>query len=836
MQKLNTKLEDLFTNEGYDIYFENVDLENELLSNLHVVSAEKIISRYSIMSSGHGPLAKYLDYVVKTINYLNEIANNKINDAGISDVLKCLDVSDSLKYLLGDGLDEVIDEIEKEYNSTLEMLEQAAPFLKVNKRYPFTKQMKGFCRMYLAHSLKPIAKVMIEHQAQIKKTVDAFNKYAIGKKNALPFYLVSKIAGHFVGGMLGSLAITALFSSMNLQKERQIGYELGVAHQTWYRIQTGDFHQTLAGSYSPRLYNLYLSLIGGLLLKVNKDLNCLGLEIKGVYPQCSEIQLSLNMIGNKQIKDKIEKVLASEYQNEEEIFELIHVFSQKSYYIDLLDEKGNLFIERLYVRYLYLQACSLLHNGTFVELPSDLPPVLWKGKRSLNIFTFLEDENYKAVYEMIIDAFDEYPVVMVGIYRSIVELNHLHDYADKSRKYKILPRSVLSDWYVIFTILNLKKVPEYYLENGQDLTIQSLIEDLEEPEETKRNLLDLYEHWISIGNQNEKKSLFSKLVKRLTQTNSLEEEIKELNYCKVEKLIISGERPNRIFISKDLVNLDYRSLLKLICLNFTAENIEVDSKAIEDIIDRNDCECMHLLLNVGLNPFLPLNESYILAEAINSGTSEMVYVICNYFNQNIDGYKSFLSKLNKDQISPYYRLYMGGLGHWANKFQKLVTLVPVEQREREFTLALSCTSDCNPCDMYSVGYDPKFMNYTNREESFIHALYSGPNYGLINAINKKNPELLRATIGDKTILRHIYELGYIDMADHFHEILDVHEIGKVYVDDFEEAVYSFNENYLILLKDYISNTEEILTKLSRQAMENSEWPIVEMIKRVLKNN
>ncbi|MGG0240758.1 hypothetical protein [Bacillus rhizoplanae] len=73
-----------------------------------------------------------------------------------------------------------------------------------------------------------------------------------------------------------------------------------------------------------------------------------------------------------------------------------------------------------------------------------------------------------------------------------------------------------------------------------------------------------------------------------------------------------------------------------------------------------------------------------------------------------------------------------------------------------------------------------------------------------------------------------------DLANHFYEVFNIHDIGEISYEDIENAVKQLNEPYLILLKYSINGVEDALKELLESANYQEDWVSVKMINRVLK--
>lgn len=818
---------------GYDINFESYDLEDELAEVFNPIFYKQLTSHIAIMSAGFKPLNRYMDYAVEAIEYLSAVANNEIEVSNMVQLLKKLDVSDPLSYLVGEGLEKVIYDLEDMYNQTLQMIENEAPYLYVKDRYPFTNQMKKFCHIYIAQSLKPVAHAMSEHQLQLKKTCDAYSFYLSEKKNYQSSRIIAKVAGSLLGGVLGSLSITAIFAGMNSVNERRFNHELSITHHTWYAIQSKDLHQSAIGNYCPRVYHLYLSLIGGLLNKVSRDLNAVGLKMKNYYPNRFKIELDLQDDVKEEYIEYLERLLTSE-NNVDEVLNCIRTFTLKSYLKYILDSDGYLYIERLYAHYLYLQAKSILKNDEIQTLPDDIQPIYWyKELQDERGFSFLEDEKYKKIFNVLIEAFENDPNKMTALYASIVNLNKLYTRTDQPTEKKVFIEGPLTYMYFAAILIVKEEIPSEWAETYLDSGVISLIKELKEGEGLKSSLYKKAELWMSAELSKKKENLFIRIKNTFVPRNILNEAIQSKNYPAVLNLIENGNKIDSIEITDELASLQYRSMLKILSTSFKNIDLIINQDIVIDIIEKDDFQAMSLLLEIGLNPFLPINDSYLLAEVIVTGSIDMVYEVCYHCQLNIERYKNILSNWDIQSPSPYYALHIMGLGFVVEDFPELVRYIPADVKKTELTTVLSWKNEGVVCEMLMNGYDPQFIGENDIENPFLWALLSGSSYSVLNAINNQYPEILRAKLNDKTVLRHIYELGHVDMANHFHEVFQIHDIGTVYVEEIEKAVYELNKNFLILLKNEISNLEDILQELRLEANANGEWPIVQLIDNVL---
>ncbi|EPY7705633.1 MULTISPECIES: hypothetical protein [Bacillus] len=830
ISKQNTNLDQIINENGYDLYFKNLQLEDEIIESFSGLASYPVLSRLSISASSIEPVNHYLDSVVTTSEFLQKISDQEATDSTFLDVIKSLDVSESLKYMFGEGLKKEISSIEKEYNIVLTLMEEAFPSISFAKRYPFTDQMRKFCHVFLAHALKPLADNMIEHQKQLKKTFELFKTYMKDKKDLQSTYFLSKLAGSFLGGITGSLAVTALFSGMDSFGERRFSQVLSTAHQTWYRIQTTNITNTCTSNYKPRLHHLYLSLVGGLLLYIQRDLHMLGFEITEFSFTANKISVDLHNEGEEQFIQSINHLLDSG-SSLEELVQTLHTFATFPQLVSLTDENHHLYIEKLVVHYLYLQAKLLKDTTKPYRLTEVLPAILWINERVNPAFSFLEDSSYKDIYETIEDAFFDYPDEIHDIYLALVENNRLYTWGDKEKTSKVLYYDQLSTIYIVTCFGAKGNIPAYFIEDVQYFKDNILLPYLQELENSPF-FCGLAEKWLPSAS---KEMFITKWITKLSGHSKLENAIATLDYITTEKLLKDGGKVRSLTISKELIQPEYRSFLALLSNHLETVELRIDQDILLEILKNNDFTTLIDLLKLGLDPFTPLEDTYLLARITSQCNFLMADTIYHHCLQSLANYQASVNKLTEDQQSPYYFLFFSGKTYLTEKYKELINCVPVEKREKELSMAVASLAGMLLWNMLEAGYDPKFVSYAaNGDNSFFKTICSTNHYYVLNMIHQWNPALLETQVQGNSMLREIYELGHTDLAWHFHEVYNIHDIGEVSYDDVENAaVVELNESYLILLNENINGVEDVLKEIQEKANEYEQWVIVELVEKVL---
>jgi hypothetical protein len=124
-------VEKILNEKGYDLYFKNLDMETEILESFPKPASYPFLSRFSVLAGSVEPYNYYLDSIVSTTDFLQKISNQEFKDSTFLDVIKSLDVSKSLKYMFGEGLDKSVAEIETEYENVLSLVGEAFPSMKL---------------------------------------------------------------------------------------------------------------------------------------------------------------------------------------------------------------------------------------------------------------------------------------------------------------------------------------------------------------------------------------------------------------------------------------------------------------------------------------------------------------------------------------------------------------------------------------------------------------------------------------------------------------------------------------------------------------------------------
>ncbi|PHC41320.1 hypothetical protein COF09_16560 [Bacillus toyonensis] len=130
----------------------------------------------------------------------------------------------------------------------------------------------------------------------------------------------------------------------------------------------------------------------------------LGFEITEFSFTDNKISVDLHNEGEEQFIQRINHLLDSG-SSLEELVQTLHIFATFPQLVSLTDENHHLYIEKLVVHYLYLQAQSLKDTSKPYRLTEVLPSILWTNERVNPAFSFLEDSSYKDIYEIIEDAF-----------------------------------------------------------------------------------------------------------------------------------------------------------------------------------------------------------------------------------------------------------------------------------------------------------------------------------------------------------------------------------------------------------------------------------------------
>ena len=742
-----------------------------------------------------------------------------------------MDVAESIAYMFGEGLEKDVARIEEEYNDTLKLIGRHFPSIDFAKRYPFTEQMRKFSHHYLAHSLKPLAEVMASHQAQLQKAFELFKKNMKNKKELQSTYLIAKLAGSLLGGIPGSLGVSALFHGMNSNAEQQFIQELSLAHQTWYRIQTANLTETVTANYKPRLHHLCLSLIGGLWISIQKDLQVLGIEITDMDFTGSTITIELHEKGEEKFEWRMKQILKTS-NDPNKVIDTIRTFSTFPQLASFTDTDNHLYIEKLYVHYLYLQAKELIETGKAVDLVQEIPSLNWVNERINSPFSFLEDDSYNEIFNTIHTAFFDFPDEMHRIYFEIIESNGLYSWSNTDKSRKILDWDYLAAFYIVSCILSKQMVPAYDIDEIQDFTESYLLPLLKE-EPDSQIYFDIVDRWLP---SDQSGNFITKWVGKLNNTNKLQQAIAALDYRMAEKLLRAGSQIKSLTITEEMVALKHRHFLNLITSMGKPTELKVEEDALLMVLENNDDIGLELLLKLGVNPFTPLDGTYLLARVTSRGNWIMAETIYQYCLSSFDQYKSSIMSLPDDQLTPYYFLYLSGKTYWPSKYPELINCIPADRREKELTMATASLTSRLLWEMFLTGYNDKFVSYARtREDSFFKTLCSTAHYLVVDEIHAFKPSLLASEIQGKPMLREVYELGHMDLAWHFHEILDIHDIGEVNYEDIERAVVAeLNENFLILLNQSINGVDEALANIRQEAKEYGQTVIMELIDRVLR--
>ncbi|MCZ8537233.1 hypothetical protein M9R32_08585 [Paenisporosarcina quisquiliarum] len=821
-------LEQIILETGYDIYFKNLELEEEILQHFPSSAANPLLSRLCVTGSSSEPIAHYLDKLVETTDFLQQVANQESSNSTFLDIIKSMDVSESLSYMFGEGLEKDIARIEEEYNDTLQLLEKALPAIPFGKRYPFTDQMRKFCRLYLAHALKPLAKTMGRHQEQLGKTFELFKRNMKNKNELQSAYLISRLAGSLLGGIAGSLAIRAIFVGLNSNGEREFSQELSFAHQTWYQIQTANLTDTVTANYKPRLHHLCLSMIGGLWLAVQKDLRALTLEITDFDFTGTRLSIELHKEGKERFAKRIEEVLRS--SDLAQIASTIRTFASFPQLASLADTNNHLYIEKLYVHYLYAKADTLLAGGKPVPIEGGLPSLNWKMKRVNPSFSFLEEDSYNEIFETIKDAFYKYPDEMHWLYKDMIEVNQLFTWGDAKKTRKVLNQDYLSALYITSCIISKRSVPEYDIETLLSYKETYLLPIIQVDKYSQAHE-EIIHQWIPLV---QKESRLARFFGKRTEAGRLQQAIKSLDYRTVEKMLQAGSIIESLTITKDMVSPGYRHFLKLLAESGRPAEIKVSGDLLLQVIEQNDNSALQYLLELGVNPFTPLDDTYLLARITTEGNFAMTYNIYEHCMKTLEHYQASVRSLPDDQLTPYYFLYISGKTCLPEKYPELIQSIPVERRERELAMAVSSLTSRLLWEMFRAGYDDRFISLAEtNEDSFFKILCSTAHYQFLNEMHDFKPALLETRVQGIPMLREVYELGHPDLAWHFHEVFEIHEIGQVTYDDVEKAaVADLNENYLILLNQTVNGIDEVFTKIMQDAQHHGHRVIIELIDRV----
>lgn len=821
-------IEAILNDTGYEIYFKNLKFEEEIIREFPPLAGNTIVSRLGLAGSSTGPVELYLNTVVETVEFLNRVSNQESKNSTFLDVIKSMDVSKPLSYMFGEGLEIEIKNLEAEYNSVLELIQNAFPGIDFSKRYPFSEHMRKFSRLYLSQSLRPIAEVMTTHQKQLKKALVLYKKNMKNRKELQSAYFISKLAGSFLGGISGSLAVSALFNGMNSFGEQQFSRELSHAYQTWNLVQSANLTETIVSNFKPRLHHLYLSLVGGLLLNIQKDLKIIGFEIYEFNFVADSICIELHDQGEKAFTKKMEYLIRT-CKDVSEIINAIKTFEFFPQLISSSDTSNNLYIEKLYVQYMYLQAESLLKTGKAASSNVKLMGVTWLTERIDEPFSFLDSNEYYDTKKKIEDAFNDFPNEMQQLFKDMIEVNKLYSYCNQNKSKKILDRDFFSELYIKSCIYSLQ-IPDYDIEEMRDFAENSL--SLMSISDTAA-INGVIEKWIS---KEHKKNPLRKWINKFQEASKLEEAILSLDYRSIEKLASSGIKVRSLLITREMVSQDRRHLLKLIATLGKPTKINVEEEALLFVIKNQDDITLEILLELGIDPFTALNDTYLLANITTGGNFCMIETIYQHCLSSMDNYILSIQNLPIDKLTPYYYLYITGNTYWPEQYPELINSISVERRERELTLATSSLSSLLLSDMFKAGYDSQFISFASaNEESFLKTLCSTAHYVVFNEIYNLDSSLLVSRVGEVTMLREVYELGNMDMAWHLREALGVYDIGEVNYEDVEEAaLVELNENFLTLLKQTVEGVPEALGNIRREAHKNGQIIVMELIDRVLK--
>jgi hypothetical protein len=813
---------------GYDLYFENLQLEEEIIKSFSDMASYPMLSRFSVSASSIEPVNHYLDSVVATSEFFRKISDQELKDTTFVDIIKSLDVSESLRYMFGEGLEKDVSRIEDDYNEILSLMEKSFPIINFAKRYPFTDQMRKFCHIFLSHALKPLASNMTEHQKQLKKTFELFNKHMKDKKDLQSTYFLSKLAGSLLGGIAGSIAVSALFSSMTSKGERLFSDELATSHQTWYRIQTTNLIDTCTSNYKPRFHHLFLTIVGGLILNINKDLQGLGFEITEFGFTGNKVRVDLHEEGENQFTEKIDQMLRTG-TDPNEVLETIRTFAAFPQLNTLTDVENHLYIEKLTVHYLYLQAKSLIEHGEPHKVIDEVfSTVSWTGERINSGFSFLEEKNYKGIYETLVKGFSTYPDVFHNIYLSIIEKSKLYTWGDKEKTKKLLFKDPLSFNYITTCFTVKGSIPPYYIEDMQNFKNDTLIPYLN----SLHIPIELAEKWSPAV---QKENFFTKWLDKINGNNKLEDAIKSLDYTTTERFLIEGLTVKSITLSKEMIHSDYRLFLELLSNYLEDVELNIGEELLLEIIKNEDEQALNILLELGLDPFTPLENTYLLARVISQGNFFMTDTIYLHCTETLPDYQASIKKLSDDQLSPFYFLFLTGKAY-TDQYSELYECVPVEKREKELMMSVSSLTSQLLWGMFKAGYDPKFVSYAaSNDNSYFKILCSSNHYYVFSQLLEWNPTILETKVQGKTMLREIYELGHTYLAWHFHGMSKSHDIGEVTYEDVENAAtVELNENYLILLNKTVDGVDEILKEIQEEAQQYGQWVIIDLIKKVLR--
>lgn len=839
----NEELKNILNKPGYEVYFENLELETELNENFNLLFVRPFLNRLSMSSTSKEPFNHYLDSILEKTDKLSQLSNQDFTNSNMVELLKILNVSDSLKYMFSEGLQKQVLEIEEVYDEFLKLIQIKFPEIDFQKRYPFTEDMKKFCNTYLAKPLAPFAEVMIMHQKYLTKTFDLYKDHLINKKDMQSSYLISKLAGVFLGGIVGSVAVTALFEGFQTQGTRKFSEALAMSHQTWYQIQTANLIDTIVSNYQPRVHHLYLTLVGGLLLNIKKDLKVLGFELLEYNVPGNSLEITLHDEGEEVFKVYIENTL-NKILEIKDIVNVINTLSKYPCLQSLTDKSGNLYLEKLIVKYLLIVSIEIKKSPDtchFVEL---LPAINLRDikddgdfsflqndeDKTIGGFPFLKTNEYKETYNLLESAFLDFPEYMHSIFEAIVDKYNIYTWGDKNQITKVLDSNPLSEIFMLSNIITKKKT-SYYIENVNDFNKAVLTPFVEKRQDSNSGL---YLKDKSLFN-NTKESFLNKFKIRITARRKLEAAILNLDYFSTKELLMSGIQLKEFNVPIEILQLEHRGYFEMLARYLNKMKVTADESILLEIIENQDNEALRILLSLGLDPFTPVEDSYLLGKVTIFGDSLLNLFIYEHCNNNFIEYDKSLKKLSTSYLTPYYFIFASGKTYINDVYPKLLSIISLDKVDKELTLASSSLPSKLLWEMYEVIDSDELFNYTkNIEGNFYNILCATNHYAFFNELHEKHPNLLKDKINNKYILREISELGNIDLAEHFIEKFEIYKIGDISYEDLETIVFTeLNENYLRILLYLVDGIEEAFQEIKIQADNENQMIASKLLERVL---
>ena len=280
------------------------ELQGGLTYQVHKKLMEWLLShRQSVLDT----LTEKLEQRLKRLDSLSKAPDSTTSQMHRARVRALYDILDPGS--LAADLREVawLKEIVTTYQSTLALLEASGELGHIVRRYHLPAQHVFAISQACALPLRPVANALSNHAREMRAHFDLLRSLASKQGTRAGFALAASIAGGALLGPFGALGGRFLAQATDDSGERK--------ERSTERIGE-TFEEFIAAfgeewdAVEKRVHHLLLALYGGLLLRLEKDLNALGRSLVDVDLNEGQLQIGLSQEAHDSFVDWADTTLA----------------------------------------------------------------------------------------------------------------------------------------------------------------------------------------------------------------------------------------------------------------------------------------------------------------------------------------------------------------------------------------------------------------------------------------------------------------------------------------------------------------------------------------------